>query len=201
MRHPLGVTSSSSTPIILLIGYPGTGKYTVGKALVEQLQSAGATSVLVDNHFINNPIFRLIEVDGRSPLPAEVWDRVGEFRETLLKTIESLAPRDRAFVFTNWIAEDESGAAEYLARLEAIAQARQSRFAVVRLVCELQTLKERVPRADRAERLKWTDPDAVAALASRHRLYDPTVPSLTIDNTELSADACARQILSYAAAG
>lgn len=182
--------------IYLLIGYPGTGKYTVGKALVGQIEAAGGSALLVDNHYLNNPIFRLIATDGKAPISDEVWDRVTEFRDVVLRTIETLSPTDRSFIFTNWIAEGESGADAYLARLKAIAETRHSRFVCVRLTCELAALKERVPRPDRVERMKWVDADAVAALTERHRVYEPAGSCITIDNTDLSPEKCARQILS-----
>lgn len=192
----------TTTPTIyLLIGYPGTGKYTVGASLVEQIGTAGGNAVLVDNHYVNNPIFRLIGADGKSPLPDEVWERVAEVRNAVLSTVERLSPKDWSFVFTVWIAQGEEESEGYVARLKALAESRDSRFAVVRLVCETSALRERVPGADRAARLKWIDPDAVAALTTRHRLYEPSVESLTIDNTELEPAACAARILEYAAIG
>ena len=41
--------------IYQLLGYPGTGKYTVARALVDQLEAGGATVRLIDNHLVANP--------------------------------------------------------------------------------------------------------------------------------------------------
>ena len=40
------------------------GKLTVAKTLRDRLVARGDQVRLVDNHYINNPIFQLMEVDG-----------------------------------------------------------------------------------------------------------------------------------------
>jgi hypothetical protein len=50
--------------IFYLIGPPGVGKYAVGRIIAER-----TAAKLVDNHYSINPIFALIEQDGRTPLP------------------------------------------------------------------------------------------------------------------------------------
>ena len=53
---------------LYLLGFAGTGKLTIARAFA---RSVGAE--VVDNHWINNPIFGLIDADGVSPLPDAVW--------------------------------------------------------------------------------------------------------------------------------
>src|SRR5215510_3462096 len=86
-----------------LIGPPGVGKYTVGKIIAER---TGAK--LVDNHYAINPIFGLIEQDGWTPVPAEVWPQVGKVRSAVLETIATVSPRDWNFVFTHAASDDPS---------------------------------------------------------------------------------------------
>ena len=64
---------------------------------------------MVDNHHTSNVIFAGLNVDGVTPLPPEVWDRVREVREALLRTIEELSPPDWSFVFTNVLTDDKPG--------------------------------------------------------------------------------------------
>ena len=60
--------------IVLLIGFAGTGKYTIGRELCER---TGAK--LIDNHLINNPIFKVTNADGVTP---RIGDRVrGEIEQ------------------------------------------------------------------------------------------------------------------------
>jgi len=49
--------------IIVLIGFAGTGKFTIGRELCER---TGAK--LIDNHLINNPVFKVLNADGITPL-------------------------------------------------------------------------------------------------------------------------------------
>ncbi|HUR48630.1 MAG TPA: AAA family ATPase [Acidimicrobiales bacterium] len=185
--------------IYLLVGYPGTGKYTVAQELAKQLDAAGRTTRVVDNHYVNNPVFGLVQQDGVGNLPEGIWDRVGEVRGALLATIETLSPPGWSFVFTNWIGENESGAKDYLERLRAMAGARASEFVIVRLVCETAELTTRVATPQRRERMKWTDAAAVLRLTETHRLIDPGPPAITIDNTRLTPAECAAAILERAA--
>ena len=194
------MTAQPST-IYLLLGYPGTGKYTVAKAMAAGLEQLGRTTRVVDNHYVNNPVFGLVEQDGVGHLPEGLWDRVGEVRNALLATIESLSPANWTFIFTNWIAETEAEGASYIDRLKAIARTRGSDFECVRLTCDPEELRRRVVAPDRRERMKWTDSEGVLRLTETHPLLDPGPPAFTIDNTELEPAECAAEILRRASAG
>lgn len=78
--------------MFLLTGFPGTGKLTVAKSLAELIEALGETVRIVDNHWIANPIFGLIEQDGVTPLQSAVWKRVGQVAEAVEGTIEDLTP-------------------------------------------------------------------------------------------------------------
>lgn len=86
--------------LFLLIGFSGTGKLSVAKTLRDRLVARGEQVRLVDNHYINNPIFQLIDVDGVRALPSGTWDRVGEVRDVVVRTIETLSPKNWSFIFT-----------------------------------------------------------------------------------------------------
>jgi hypothetical protein len=160
--------------IYLLIGFPGAGKYTVACELARQLGERGRPTKVVDNHYVNNPIFGLLEVDGRTRLPDKVWDLAHRLREVLLDTVEHLSPKELSFVFTNFIGAHESEIADpYVTRLRHIAEVRGAAFRPVLLNCDPEELGRRVPNADRAARMKWTDGAAVAALTERVALYAP----------------------------
>ena len=139
--------------IFHLIGNPGVGKYTIGSALARQ---TGAR--LVDNHSINNVIFNLIDGDGVTPLPAEIWPRVAQVRAAVLDTIVNVSPPALSFIFTNFIRGEDDG--EYAAFLEfvAVADARGSLYVPVLLSCETEELVQRIVRPDRRARMKMIDP-------------------------------------------
>ena len=89
--------------LFLLTGFPGTGKLTVGRALQGLLEARGDTVRMVDNHSINNTIFRLVENDGLTPLPDEVWTQVGRIATTVFETVEALTPRHWHVISTAYL--------------------------------------------------------------------------------------------------
>lgn len=80
---------------VYLAGFAGTGKLTIARALAGLI---GAK--VVDNQWINNPIFGLIDPDGVTPLPDGVWAQTAKVREAVLETIATLAKPGTNFVFT-----------------------------------------------------------------------------------------------------
>lgn len=184
----------------LLLGFPGTGKYTVAQALVAELSRQGQIVKLVDSHYVNNPVFGLVHQDGSTPLPAETWPIVQRVRDALLDTIEQLSPVDYSFVFTNYITEPEATepyVAGYLQRLERIAQARGGRLQVTRLTCDIDELCRRIVGPDRVTRMKMTDAKRVWELAGAATLYDPP-GALTLDITSMPPEQAALRIVEQA---
>jgi len=57
--------------IIVLIGFAGTGKYTIGRELADRMAAK-----LIDNHLINNSLFTAIDADGVTPLPQGIWPKI-----------------------------------------------------------------------------------------------------------------------------
>ena len=71
-----------NTVILYLIGFAGTGKLTIANEILER-----SPFLLVDNHFINNVVFSLIDTDGKSPLPPRVWENTRKVRSIVFDTI------------------------------------------------------------------------------------------------------------------
>ena len=157
--------------IIHLIGHPGVGKYTVAKALVAAAADSGERMVLMDNHATGNLILSILEpVD---PIPGEVWDRVGEVREVVYRTIADMSPPEWSFVFTNVLVADDPGDEAVVVRLARLAQESDRHYLPVRLTCELDAHLERVASPERGPRHKWTNVDAVRPLRSHVRRRGP----------------------------
>jgi hypothetical protein len=155
--------------IVHLIGFPAAGKYTVAKALVD---SVGRGCVLMDNHATGNLILSILDLDGVNPIPNPVWDRVGEVRDVVYRTIEDMSPPRWSFVFTNVLIADDPGDEAVVVRLAALAAASDRLYLPVRLHCDLAELLARVPISERAARHKWSDPHAVQAFVQRVELVD-----------------------------
>jgi len=83
---------SRPAAIYQLLGYPGTGKYTVARALMRQLEHVRVEARLIDNQFIANTTFELVPVDGVAPLPPDVWERVRGVRNEILRRVEAPQP-------------------------------------------------------------------------------------------------------------
>jgi hypothetical protein len=178
--------------IVHLIGYPATGKYTVAKAVVAAARSAGTRVVLMDNHASGNLVLSVLDGDGTQRLPPAVWERVGEIREIVYRTIEDLSPPDRSFVFTNVLRAGDRADEAVVERLAALASARGSIYLPVRLTCDVGTLLTRVPDDDRRARHKWIDPDAVGTFIATTdmvdlRAHQPVDVDTTTDPPEQSA--------------
>src|SRR3954454_9951106 len=82
--------------VVYLVGFAGTGKLTIATELAKMIDAK-----IVDNHWINNPIFGLIDSDGVSPLPPGVWDQTARVRKAVLETIATISRPDMNFIFTH----------------------------------------------------------------------------------------------------
>jgi hypothetical protein len=185
------LNNSLENTMVLLIGFAGTGKYTIGRELCER---TGAT--LIDNHLINNPIFRAVNADGVTPLPFGVWDRVKEVRAAVYKTIRELAPPEMGFVFTMELRENNPEDEKAFRDLERLAAARQCRFIPIRLICGMEELCRRVADPARVAMLKTISPELVRKrFAEDSVLNVPHVNQRTLDVTKRTANGSVEAIL------
>ena len=185
------MTATLDNTLIVLIGFAGTGKYTIGRALSER---TGAQ--LVDNHLINNPIFTVVKADGVTPLPAAVWDRVKEIRRIVYAAIREISPPGLSFIFTLELRESDPAAHQAFLDLEELAEARNSLLVPVRLICDVEELCRRISSPDRAARLKDISPDNARKKWSEHKVLNPQHENVrTIDVTAKSPAETAAAIM------
>ncbi len=182
-----------------LIGYPGTGKYTIAQAMRNRLEAAGTRGRVVDNHYVNNVVFGLLEPG--AGVPEEAWARCGEVWNAVLETVETLSPPGWWFIVTNFLVEEKDDQ-EWMDRVAAVAERRGSEYVPIQLICAREELLRRVAEPTRRDRRKITDPATLARLLDTTRLVMPAGPrALTLDVTQLSADAAAARIIAHAAHG
>ena len=184
--------------IIHLIGHPAVGKYTVAKELVRAADAAGQKVVLMDNHATGNVILPLLDLAGVDPIPDEVWDRVGEVREVVYRTIADMSPPEWSFVFTNVLLADDPRERAGLERVVKVADDSGRSYVPVRLTCDHDVQLERVASPERGPRHKWTDVDGLDRFLRRYDVidlsaYDP----LDIDTTHQSPEQSAATILTH----
>jgi len=177
---------------VYLIGPPGVGKYSVARVLAEQIPAR-----LVDNHYWNNPIFEIIEPDGKTPLPDSVWGLTDAVRSAVLEAIATLAPPERSFVFTHAVADDGGHPLDRRIAEQILNTARRrgADTLVVRLSCDETALALRIASPTRAARLKHRD----ASRAGHYTSLRPFIPLhewvMELDTTKLSAMEAADAIL------
>jgi hypothetical protein len=168
--------------IVVLIGFAGTGKYTIGRELCRR---TGAK--LIDNHLIANPVFKVVNADGVTPLPSEVWDKIKQIRRTVYEAIRELSPPKMSFVFTVEWRANNPGDHKAFVDLEELATARQSLFVPIRLICEVDELCRRVVQPARVEMLKEISPELARKKSAEDSVLNPQHPNLrTIDVTRKS---------------
>ena len=177
--------------IVALIGFAGTGKYTIGRELCER---TGAR--LIHNHLINNPIFAVVNADGVTSLPPGIWDRVREIRATVYQAIRELSPPEMSFVITTELRE--SNPLDHLAfqNLAELAAARQSRFVPIRLICGVDELCRRVADPGRVAMLKEISPELARKKSLEDEVLKVQHPNLrTLDVTKRTASGSVDAIL------
>ncbi|HLL72945.1 MAG TPA: hypothetical protein VK363_15995 [Pyrinomonadaceae bacterium] len=160
--------TSLDNTFIVLIGFAGTGKYTIGRALAER---TGAR--LIDNHLINNPIFKVVNVDGVTPLPSGVWGKVSEIRRLVYEAIREISPPNLSFIFTLELRESEPNAHRAVHDLQELAAARESLLVPVRLLCDVDELCRRVADPARVAQLKEISPELARKKMAEHTVLNP----------------------------
>ncbi|KAI9833219.1 MAG: hypothetical protein M1826_000132 [Phylliscum demangeonii] len=176
-------------PIIHLNGFPGTGKLTVARHLVQQLGFAQAK--LVHNHLLIDPADAILHRTQSGYQPLRRALRAAIFTSLVHEDVT----HESVYIFTDFQSSDALGSA-VCAEYAAAALARGSLFVPVVLTCQEATHLERVVAPDRADHHKLTDVDLVRRLRREsvvHRFVGHPA-ALEMDVTELTAQDAARRI-------
>ena len=178
--------------IIYLVGHAGTGKYTIAKEICKQIDAR-----LIDNHYINNPVFGLLE-ESDDGLPDKIWEFTDRIRTVVYETMVELSPKKFNFVLTNVLYEDEARDHKNFFKLAAVAEERDACFVPVHLNISKEALVKRRTAKGRAERLKDTSAE------NARREYDEKVVldfqhenRFDIDVSDTPAEKTATAILEH----
>ena len=170
--------------ILHINGWPGSGKYTVGRIVAERL---GAR--FVPNHVIIGPGLAIDAFDS----PA-FKATVRAVRRIVFGQIVE-APAGTRFVLTNVLVEAEEDA-RLLRRTAELASARQVPFLAVILDCALEENVRRLDTQARAARHSLTDVAVLRELRARYSLLRPEAAHrLELDVTSIAPKAAADQIV------
>lgn len=186
--------------LIYLIGFPGTGKATIGRALTAAM---GPEARLIDSHRINGPLHEIVGGAGPRPVPRALLDDLDDarrrVRRVLLDTMVDLAPPGRSFILTNVLVEGSARDREVFATVRSAAKARRAVFVPVRLHLDAAEHDVRIATAERARALKLSDPE----VGRRYRdgpglLKVQHANLLDLDITALTPEEAAARILEHA---
>lgn len=175
---------------VLLMGFPGVGKLTIANEL-----STLVSAKVIDNHWFNNPIFRLLDDDGITPLPNGISEYTGRIRQVVLDAIVAYSPTSASFIFTQALVEGNQGSIRTFEQIAGAAQQSAAPLIPIRLLCDEDELARRVSTPTRRERLKSIDARASRQRSRKARVFDPQHPFASdLDVTSKSARASAAAI-------
>ncbi|CAM3543019.1 AAA family ATPase [Deinococcus frigens] len=176
--------------LFYLVGPPGSGKRTVGKAL-----SALTGAALLDNHLTNDPVFLAAGVSSDGEVSAEVWELCFDVRGAVRAAMLH-APPTLAHILTNYLTAEECEWRN-VERLRELAAKRGVPFVPVWLTCPLPELERRMLLPERAERLKLRDPLRLRELMAKAGNLPPPPDALVLDTSALTPELTARRIVGF----
>ncbi|HEX4904527.1 MAG TPA: AAA family ATPase, partial [Acidimicrobiales bacterium] len=177
-----------------LLGYPGTGKYTVAKAIVEHLQARGEPAALLDNHATASLIWSLVEP--HRMFEPEVMARMNELRRIIVETARDFAGPNHSIVFTNFVPSQTPGSVLDPHRDLAVHLDRPLVAVVLR--CDTEEVLRRVPNAERAARHKLVNADIARKVMGRGMSLPDWAELVDLDTTGLTAEETAARIVAMA---
>ncbi|MBB3441156.1 AAA family ATPase [Rhizobium sp. BK379] len=164
---------------VVLIGFPGVGKLTIAKELGLLISAK-----VVDNHWFNNPILRLVDEDGTAPLPEGIWEYTGKVRQTVLDAIAKYSSPTANFIFTHAGVEGDERSAQTYRQFVDAARKCDALFVPVRLLCAEDELARRVSSPERREHLKSINVEASRGRSQKAVVLNiPNQHALTLDVT------------------
>lgn len=173
--------------LIFLNGFPGTGKLTVGQALMDKLGGR-----LLDVHTQMNIAYAL--TDFKSPA---FYDTVRSVWDIADKRIAEL-PKDVPVILTDALREGSDWSKEAWTRIERLAEDRGPLF-VVHLHCDPDENARRIGSAGR-EAMRKSRKRALALQYhedGRILIGDDADKVMKLDTTELTAEECAEAIADW----
>ena len=176
--------------IIVLNGYPGVGKLTIGRELAEVLGGR-----LLDIHSVYNIAFALTEF--RSPAFREAVEEVEAIAHRLVLRLPATVP----VVLTTVLAGDSAWARAEWDRIVALGNARPP-FLVVHVHCDLEENIRRIQSPQRDGKRKPRDPEMARRNQQNGEVLAGSEAShfLAIDTTAKMALEAAREIAAWAEA-
>ncbi|KAH7146431.1 hypothetical protein EDB81DRAFT_883850 [Dactylonectria macrodidyma] len=160
--------NTSGGRIVVLNGFPGTGKLTILKR-AKQLLPAD-TTCLLDNHLLIDPVVAVIP--GRSDEHHELRRMV---RAPIFKQLRNRAQHGDIILMTACLVEDNERDAAFLQEHLDIVRATDVPIIWINAHCDRASLEERIrsPQRCQGSKTKLTDVRILRDLVREHRLIQP----------------------------
>jgi len=177
--------------VIVLNGYPGVGKLTIGRELIDQIEGR-----LLDIHTVYNVAFALTEF--KSPEFRKTVEKIEKIAHDLIHTLPLQQPVVLTTVLAGNAGNSDWGDEEW-ARIEELGNARPP-LCVVHVHCELKENIERITSKDRDKKRKIRDPEmALRNQTEAKPLYGMGASRLLkLDTTGLTPHESAAAIAKWA---
>jgi thymidylate kinase len=169
--------------IVHINGWPGSGKFTIGRLLAKRLKAK-----LLDNHTLLNPAEALFERDDPN-----YWPLRGAIRNLVIDAASKVPPAI-PIVFTDALADDRHDAAIF-ETCRTLAERRRVPIVSVVLDCDIKENLRRLLAPGRADLLKLTNSDVLLDLRAQYQLLRPAgVERLDLEVSALTAQEAAAAI-------
>ncbi|KAI8668678.1 hypothetical protein NCS57_00680000 [Fusarium keratoplasticum] len=154
--------------IIVINGFPGTGKLTILKKVKELLPTE--TTCLLDNHLLIDPVVAVIP--GRSQEHHELRSKI---RAPIFAKLRERAQDGHTILMTACLVENDERDAGVLQEHLNMAHEADVPIFWINVHCSREILQQRVASIERHQgtKTKLTDPTVVRDLVDKHHLIEP----------------------------
>ena len=183
--------------LILLMGFPGVGKRTIGVALADKTNAR-----FTHHHELYDPIFKLFcnDYEDQWNLTPAMWGKLNEAQAVYLSAVSDVCDHNDSFIFTEMMLDKDPYHKIFYNKVLEVVKKRNAHFFPVRLVCDEEELVKRVQSDDRKKYSEFKTRDSdLSRKRSREEnvFYTHHKNELTIDVTSLSAELVAEKIIEH----
>ena len=172
--------------IIHINGWPGVGKYTIGKELAKRIEAR-----FIHNHLLHDVAFACT---GRTD--ADRWPLYEQIRSAAYEAL-SRRPSSEVFVMTNALCNGVTREVDAWGKVVDLAMSRSARLIPVILRADTESIARR-SLSDNRSSMKLKDPIALRDMISKYTLQVPDVlETLEVDVSDYSVGDATNEILAH----
>ncbi|MGL9761161.1 MAG: AAA family ATPase [Wolbachia sp.] len=177
-----------SKTLIYLMGFPGSGKFTIARKLSEIIDV-----VIVSNNLFNNVIFNVVKLPN-AEVSNDLWEKIFAVIENMLAVFGKHHIKSKHYIFTNELIDGDSYDQRVYSSMVNLGEKMGVEILPVVLHCNNEELIKRVELKERYQEGKISDSDFAIKRTREKRLFVPE-GSIEIDNSNLSAKEVAARIV------